>query len=139
MLQATRFGVSSLTSVSKHGEATAMGTERTGEAIDQAGGDLGRSSKLRGRSKVRLADYRHRHLQHLYRPEETMSPTKTDVHHRSASYNANAPLFLCPITGYPCEGDLSYLCEDYGCPRKRGLSPCSQENLQMKVSIGIQM
>jgi len=54
MLQATRFGVSSLTSVSKHGEATAMGTERTGEAIDQAGGDLGRSSKLRGRSGKNL-------------------------------------------------------------------------------------
>ena len=23
-------------------------------------------------------------------------------------------LFLCPITNHPCEGDLSYLCEDYG-------------------------
>ena len=21
----------------------------------------------------------------------------------------------CPITGYTCEGDLSHLCEDYGC------------------------
>jgi hypothetical protein len=39
------------------------------------------------------------------------------------------PLFLCPITGYPCEGDLSYLCEDYGCARKAGLSPRSEENL----------
>jgi hypothetical protein len=37
-------------------------------------------------------------------------------------------LFLCPITNYPCEGDLSYLCEDYGCARKGGLSPCSDEN-----------
>ena len=46
---------------------------------------------------------------------------------------------LCPITRYPREDDLSYLCEDYGCARKRGLSPFSQENLQMKVSIGIQM
>jgi hypothetical protein len=36
---------------------------------------------------------------------------------------------LCPITGHPCEGDLSYLCEDYGCARKGGLSPHSQENL----------
>jgi hypothetical protein len=35
---------------------------------------------------------------------------------------------LCPITGYACEGDLSYLCEEYGCARKGGLSPCSEEN-----------
>jgi hypothetical protein len=35
---------------------------------------------------------------------------------------------LCPITGHPCEGDLSYLCEEYGCARKGGLSPRSQEN-----------
>ena len=27
----------------------------------------------------------------------------------------------CPITGYPCEGDLSHLCEEYGCGRKGGL------------------
>jgi hypothetical protein len=30
--------------------------------------------------------------------------------------------FSCPITGYPCEGDLSHLCEEYGCARKAGLS-----------------
>jgi hypothetical protein len=35
---------------------------------------------------------------------------------------------LCPVTGYPCEGDLSYLCEDYGCARKGGLSPQSEES-----------
>jgi hypothetical protein len=61
-----------------------------------------------------------------------MSPTKTtspDVHHHSALYNASAPPFLCPFTGYPCEGDLSFLCEDYGCARKGGLSPRSEENL----------
>jgi hypothetical protein len=34
----------------------------------------------------------------------------------------------CPITGRPCKGDLSYLCEDYGCARKGGLSPKSEEN-----------
>jgi hypothetical protein len=34
----------------------------------------------------------------------------------------------CQITGFPCEGDLSYLCEDYGCARKAGLSPRSEEN-----------
>ena len=34
----------------------------------------------------------------------------------------------CPITGFPCEGDLSYLCEDYDCARKGGLSPRSEEN-----------
>ena len=61
-----------------------------------------------------------------------MTPTKTtspDVHLRPTSYNARAQLFFCPITGYPCEGDLSYLCEDYGCARKGGLSPHSDENL----------
>jgi hypothetical protein len=35
---------------------------------------------------------------------------------------------LCPITGYPCEGDRSYLCKEYGCARKGGLSPHSNEN-----------
>ena len=34
----------------------------------------------------------------------------------------------CPITGCACEGDLSHLCEDYGCARKGGLSPRSAEN-----------
>lgn len=37
--------------------------------------------------------------------------------------------FICPITAYPCEGDLSHLCEQYGCARKGGLSPHSKENL----------
>jgi hypothetical protein len=40
------------------------------------------------------------------------------------------PLFICQITAYPCEGDLSYLCEEYGCARKGGLSPRSEENLR---------
>ena len=35
----------------------------------------------------------------------------------------------CPLTGRPCEGDLAYLCVDYGCARKAGLSPHSTENL----------
>ena len=35
---------------------------------------------------------------------------------------------LCPVTGYACEGDLSHLCEEYGCARKGGLSPRSEEN-----------
>ena len=55
-------------------------------------------------------------------------PTSPDVHQRATSRIAGAPLFLCPITRYPCEGDLSYLCEDYGCARKGGLSPRSDEN-----------
>jgi hypothetical protein len=38
--------------------------------------------------------------------------------------------FLCPITRCPCEGDLSYLCEDYGCARKGGLSPHSNEDFK---------
>jgi hypothetical protein len=25
---------------------------------------------------------------------------------------------ICPITGHPCEGDLAYLCPEYGCARK---------------------
>jgi pimeloyl-ACP methyl ester carboxylesterase len=60
------------------------------------------------------------------RPEEIMAPTqkiRTAFHSRSSRQ-----LFLCPITNYPCEGDLSYLCEDYGCARKGGLSPRSDEN-----------
>jgi hypothetical protein len=46
----------------------------------------------------------------------------------SCDGNSEPPL-LCAITGYPCEGDLSHLCEDYGCARKGGLSPHSEENL----------
>ena len=60
-----------------------------------------------------------------------MSPMQTSIpvtYSCSESYN-NEPLILCPITGYPCEGDLSYLCEDYGYARKAGLSPRSEENL----------
>jgi pimeloyl-ACP methyl ester carboxylesterase len=60
------------------------------------------------------------------RPEKTMAPTqKIRPAFRSRS---SRQLFLCPITNYPCEGDLSYLCEDYGCARKGGLSPRSDEN-----------
>ena len=44
------------------------------------------------------------------------------------SNNDSQSRVLCPITSYPCEGDLSYLCEDYGCARKSGLSPHSHEN-----------
>jgi pimeloyl-ACP methyl ester carboxylesterase len=60
------------------------------------------------------------------RLEEIMAPTqkiRPAFHSRSTRQ-----LFLCPITNYPCEGDLSYLCEDYGCARKGGVSPCSEEN-----------
>jgi hypothetical protein len=60
-----------------------------------------------------------------------MSSTNTTsqyTHDRSATFNASASPIRCPITGYPCEGDLSYLCEDYGCARKGGLSPHSDEN-----------
>jgi len=51
-----------------------------------------------------------------------------DVDWSTSSYGRHAP-FLCRITGYPCEGDLSHLCEEYGCARKGGLSPHSNENL----------
>ena len=60
-----------------------------------------------------------------------MSATNTtnpDTHDRSATFTASASSIRCPITGYPCEGDLSHLCEDYGCARKGGLSPHSDEN-----------
>jgi hypothetical protein len=59
-------------------------------------------------------------------PSQTIGPA---IHRRPANYNESESLFPCPITGYPCEGDLSYLCEDYGCARKGGLSPRSDENL----------
>jgi hypothetical protein len=60
------------------------------------------------------------------RPEEIMAPTQKI---RPAFHSRpSRQLFLCPITNYPCEGDLSYLCEDYGCARKGGLSPRSDEN-----------
>jgi hypothetical protein len=50
------------------------------------------------------------------------------IHRRTETDPESKPLFRCPITGYLCEGDLSYLCEDYGCARKGGLSPRSEEN-----------
>ena len=34
----------------------------------------------------------------------------------------------CSITGAPCEGDRAYLCDEWGCARKGGLSPMSHEN-----------
>jgi hypothetical protein len=46
----------------------------------------------------------------------------------AAPKQSGDPPTNCPITGFPCEGDLSYLCEDYGCARKAGLSPRSEEN-----------
>lgn len=57
----------------------------------------------------------------------SMQTTRPVTNHCSSSYNDKPPI-RCPITGYPCEGDLSYLCEDYGCARKGGLSPRSEEN-----------
>ena len=47
----------------------------------------------------------------------------------AAALSASEPPIRCPVTAYPCEGDLSHLCEDYGCARKGGLSPHSDENL----------
>jgi hypothetical protein len=84
-----------------------------------------------------VADYRRHHVGSI--PEhdgirmETMSLDENDQPGCPPSFrnlqHSNTPLFLCPITGYPCQGDLSYLCEDYGCARKGGLSPRSEENL----------
>ena len=54
--------------------------------------------------------------------------TNPDTDGRSATFNASALSIRCPITGYPCEGDLSHLCQEYDCARKGGLSPHSNEN-----------
>jgi hypothetical protein len=35
----------------------------------------------------------------------------------------------CSITGSPCEGDRAYLCDEWGCARKGGISPISHENV----------
>ena len=64
--------------------------------------------------------------------EKTMTPTKTTnpaITATTSKLQRQQTTVLCPITCYPCEGDLSYLCEDYGCARKGGLSPRSAENL----------
>jgi hypothetical protein len=58
--------------------------------------------------------------------EDAQNPRGVDW--STSSYLRHAP-FLCPITRYACEGDLSHLCEEYGCARKGGLSPRSHENL----------
>jgi len=42
--------------------------------------------------------------------------------------NDDAWPLRCPVTGRRCEGDLSHLCEGFGCARKAGLSPHSSEN-----------
>jgi hypothetical protein len=47
----------------------------------------------------------------------------------AAQHDEGRSSLICPITRRRCEGDLSYLCEDYGCARKGGLSPYSEENL----------
>jgi pimeloyl-ACP methyl ester carboxylesterase len=60
------------------------------------------------------------------RPEEIMAPTQKI--RPTLPSRPGKQLFRCPITNHPCEGDLSYLCEDYGCARKGGLSPHSDEN-----------
>jgi hypothetical protein len=48
---------------------------------------------------------------------------------RAAPRDDKQSSFVCPLTRRRCEGDLAYLCEDYGCARKAGLSPHSAENL----------
>jgi len=46
----------------------------------------------------------------------------------SPAANTTKSSVICPIVGRRCEGDLAYLCEDYGCARKGGLSSRSEEN-----------
>jgi hypothetical protein len=50
-------------------------------------------------------------------PRQTVS---TVFQNRPPSNNDSEPPFLSPITARPCEGDLAYLCADYGCARKGG-------------------
>ena len=50
------------------------------------------------------------------------------VQRDSRAKELGSSFMLCPVTGYPCEGDLAYLCPEYGCARKGGLSPRSEEN-----------
>ena len=47
---------------------------------------------------------------------------------RKPQANDNTLPLRCPVTGRRCEGDLSHLCEGFGCARKGGLSPHSHEN-----------
>ena len=49
-------------------------------------------------------------------------------HALMSDHDENEAKITCPITASLCEGDLAYLCTDYGCARKGGLSPHSQEN-----------
>jgi hypothetical protein len=63
-----------------------------------------------------------------FEPNREDAITPRDVDWSTSNYRRHAP-FPCPITSYPCEGDLSHLCEEYGCARKGGLSPRSNENL----------
>jgi hypothetical protein len=49
-------------------------------------------------------------------------------HAKLPSYSDRQPILRCPITGYPCEGDLSHLCESMAAPVRAGLSPRSDEN-----------
>jgi hypothetical protein len=60
--------------------------------------------------------------------DQTIIQTQTPPAGCHAAKHDRKASLLCPITGHPCEGDLSYLCEDYGCARKGGLSPHSEEN-----------
>ena len=51
-----------------------------------------------------------------FRTAETVAPA------------VNGMTIRCSITGTPCEGDRAYLCDEWGCARKGGLSPMSHEN-----------
>ena len=38
-----------------------------------------------------------------------------------------SPETICPMTGSYCQGEWAHLCDDYGCARKVGLSPYSDD------------
>ena len=53
---------------------------------------------------------------------------RTPARTRSVDHDDGRSSLHVPDYRSRCEGDLSYLCEDYGCARKGGLSPHSEEN-----------
>jgi hypothetical protein len=55
-------------------------------------------------------------------------PRDSGIQHHERGPRDWKLLMLCPVTGHPCEGDLAHLCPEYGCARKGGLSPRSEEN-----------
>jgi hypothetical protein len=50
--------------------------------------------------------------------------------HRLSDYTDSEPIY-CPDTGDPCEGELSYLCDNYGCARKSSIAAFKRKPLKL--------